>query len=134
MSEPRVIDPRLLGTWKSDKARTLEEWAYAAATTSDEQDRIANWFGKLAMRYTAARVFTNLEGEATQCPYRVVAKDPESVAIVCRTEGRDEIRHIHFIGDNLYWVSVGRNREFFARVVDLGRQGKGSRASSANEA
>jgi len=116
MSEQRVVDPRLLGTWKSDKLRTLEEWVYSPASTPDTQVRIADWFGKLVVRYTPARVFTGFEGDTTQCAYRVVATDPDSVAIVCRTEGRDEIRHIHFVDDDLYWVNAGRNREFFART------------------
>lgn len=116
MSEQRFVDSRLLGTWKSDKIRTLEEWVHSSASPPDAQVRIANLLGKLVVRYTPARVFTEFEGNTTQCPYRVVATDSDSVAIVCRTESRDEIRHIHFVGEDLYWVHAGRNREFFARA------------------
>lgn len=114
---PRLLDSRLLGTWRSDKTRTLAEWVYTSTTTIEERDRVASWFGRLVVRYTPARMFTDLEGDTTQCSYRVVAKDPDSVAIVCRTQDRDEIRHIHFVGDKIYWVTVGRNREFFAREL-----------------
>jgi len=131
MTETQVADRRLLGTWKSDKARTLEEWACNPASTPEQQTRIAEWFGKLTVRYTEARVFTEFEGERTKCSYRVAAIDSDSVAIVCRTDGRDEIRHIHFVDENAYWVFVGRNREFFARVSP---QGKHVTQRNANEA
>jgi len=117
MSDPRFVEPRLLGTWRSDAPRTLEEWAHSASSKPEERANIEGWFGKLVVRYTRARVFAEFEGNATQCAYRVVAIDPHSVAIVCRTEGRDEIRHIHFVSEDLYWVTLGRNREFFARVA-----------------
>lgn len=107
---------------------------YSDVSTAEERTRVASWFGKLSVRYTAARVFTVFEGDATQCPYRVVASDADSIAIVCRTEGRNEIRHIRFISEDLYWVSVGRNREFFARVAHHAPHSKGSRPSAPNEA
>lgn len=116
MSEPCVIDARLLGTWRSDAALTLAEWGFAAGTSAAQQERIRSLFGKLTMRYTPARVFTEFEGDRTVCPYRVVAMDSESVAILRRTEGRNEIQHIHFQERGVHWVTVGRNREFFCRV------------------
>jgi hypothetical protein len=116
MSPPRVVDPRLLGTWRSDAALTLPEWVFAEGTTDAQQSRIRSLFGKFTMRYTAARVFTEFEGDRTVCSYRVVATDPDSVAILRRTEGKNEIQHIHFIESSVYWVSVGRNREFFRRA------------------
>ena len=134
MTTTNALDHRLLGSWRSNKSRTLEEWVYASASTTDEQARVANWFGKLLIRYTAARVFTEFEGSRTQCPYRIAATDLDSVAIVCRTEGRDEIRHIHFVGKDLYWVPVGRNREFFSRVANHAPEKRRSTPPSANEA
>jgi hypothetical protein len=131
MKEPaRLFDHRLLGTWRSDKVRTLEEWVYASSTTPEQQERIASSFGKLVVRYTPARVFTEFEGDSTRCNYRVAAIDPDSVAIVCRTEGIDEIRHIHFDGESRYWVTAGRNREFFAREQPSVLQNVKSRPSS----
>lgn len=116
MSPPRQVDPRLLGVWRSDAALTLAEWVFAEGTTVAQQSRIRSWFGKFRMRYTPARVFTEFESDRTVCPYRVVATDASSVAILRRSEGKNEIQHIHFIEPSVYWVSVGRNREFFRRV------------------
>lgn len=112
----RITDPRLLGTWFSDKGRTLSEWFFSPEATDQAREKVASMFGKLKIRYTLARVFTEFENDKTVCPYRVLATDDSSVAILRRTDGRDEIQHIHFAGENVYWVTCGRNREFFYRV------------------
>jgi hypothetical protein len=95
----------------------LAEWAFSAGASPAQQETIRSWFGKLSMRYTPARVFTEFEGDRTVCSYQVVGTDDSSVAIVRRTEGRSEIQHIHFHEPDVYWISVGRNREFFRRVA-----------------
>ena len=115
MNSDRIVDQRLLGLWRSDKAQTLSEWVFASGTSPEASTKVQALFGKLVLRYTPARVFTEFEGDKTVCPYRVVAVDEQSVAIVRRSEGKDEIQHIHFSGENSYWVSCGRNREFFTR-------------------
>lgn len=117
MNSGRIVDQRLLGVWQSDKAQTLSEWVFSPGASPEDKARVEAWFGKLVLRYTPARVFTEFEGDKTVCPYRVAAADEQSVAIVRRTEGRDEIQHIHFSAENSYWVSCGRNREFFHRVA-----------------
>jgi hypothetical protein len=89
---------------------------------------VSNWFGKLTVRYTPARVFTEHEGNRTVCPYRVAAQDADSVAIVCRTMGHDEIRHIRFVEPNVYAVPGGRGGlEYFSRVPQTGRPVRAAR-------
>ena len=110
------VDSRLLGVWRSDRERTLAHWHFAAEASSAERKRMSNWFGKFTVRYTPARVFTTYEGDRTVCPYRVVAQDADSVAIMCRTDGRDEIRHIRFVESEVYVVPCGRGFEYFGRV------------------
>jgi hypothetical protein len=117
MTDGRIVDHRLLGVWRSDKAQTLREWVFSPGTSAADKTKVEAWFGKLMLRYTPARVFTEFEADKTVCPYRVAAADEQSVAIVRRTDGRDEIQHIHFSDENSYWVSCGRNREFFTRVA-----------------
>jgi hypothetical protein len=111
-----LVDPRLLGTWCSDAELTLAEWQFSPGASAMARESLTRSFGKLRMRYTAARVFTEFGTDRTACPYRVVATDESSVAIVRRTEGRNEIQHVHFAEPGVHWVSVGRNREFFRRV------------------
>lgn len=117
MNSGRIVDRRLLGAWRSDKTQTLSEWRFAPGTSPEAGAKVEALFGKLVIRYTPARVFMEFEGDKTVCPYRVVATDEQSVAIVRRTEGKDEIQHIHFSDENSYWVSCGRYREFFNRLA-----------------
>lgn len=117
MAISRTVDPRLLATWRSDAALTLAEWTSASDTSASDQARIEAYFGKQTVRYTAAQVISEMEGVRTTCPYRVAKIDGDWVTIVRRSQGRDEIQHLHFIEPDVYCVSVGRNREYFRRVA-----------------
>jgi len=62
---------------------------------------------------------STLYGDTRSEPYRVVAKDADSVAIVHRNVLGDEIvTHVHFNGAAVFWIPVGTGlfREFFRRV------------------
>lgn len=82
MRPDRIVDPRLLGTWRSDSTLTLAEWVFAEASSPEARAKVSAWFGKLVMRYTPARAFTEFEGDRTVCSYHVAAMDESSVAIV----------------------------------------------------
>jgi len=116
MKNSRLVDPRLLGTWQSDAPLTLAEWTFASDTSDADRARIEAYFGRQTLRYTAAQISSELEGTRAVCPYRVATIDGDWVAIVRRTQGRDEIQHLHFIEPDVYCVSVGRSREFFRRI------------------
>ena len=94
---------------------TLAEWIPAKTTASNL--RLQELLGKLTVRYTKARVFTDFEGDKTVCPYSVVVVEPDAVVIRCRTGGRDEIRRINFAQPDVYWVDMGSNREYFRRLL-----------------
>jgi hypothetical protein len=116
----RSIDRRLLGTWRSDKKLTVAEWAFPKTVTSKARRAILALFGKFTMRYTATRIYGEFERHRTITPYRVLASDADSVAILRFIEDRKtEIQHVHFVDNNRHWVSVGRNREFFRRIAGL---------------
>lgn len=87
MNSGRIVDRRLLGAWRSDKTQTLSEWRFAPGTSPEASAKVEALFGKLVLRYTRARVFTEFEGDKTVCPYRVVAADEQSVAM--ETSGTD---------------------------------------------
>ncbi|KAB2318896.1 hypothetical protein F8A86_11085 [Betaproteobacteria bacterium SCN1] len=116
MKPDKLQDQRLLGVWCSDKTQTLEEWIFSPGTPFESRAKFSALLGKLKIRYTPARIFTEFESDTTVCPYRVTAIDDDSVAIVRRTGGKNEIQHIHFLSENTYWITCGRNREFFVRM------------------
>jgi len=104
---------RLLGKWRSNRERTLAEWSFP-------DDAAGHWLerslGKLVIHYTQSHVRTEFEGDLTDCRYRVTAVGLDSVSIVCETEPVDEIRDLHFVSPDMYWVSIGSNREYFSRI------------------
>ncbi|MEO8753463.1 MAG: hypothetical protein ABI624_12375 [Casimicrobiaceae bacterium] len=118
MKPTRLVDPRLLGTWRSDAALTLAEWNFSPDTSDADRARIEAYFGRKTLRYTAAQILSDMDGKRTTCPYRVATMDDEWVAIIRREGGRDEIQHLRMVEPDVYCVSVGRNREFYRRVSD----------------
>ena len=135
------VDQRLLGTWKSDKTRTLKEWIWEKNASRDKKKRFGTFFGKLEIVYTRTRIISTLRHKDWQTAkrYVVAAADDTSVAVV--TYGKLQIKNrikydpenlrtaeqilgsgpkisqLHF-DKNHYWVALGngRNREFFKKI------------------
>ncbi|MEO8344643.1 MAG: hypothetical protein ABI607_03010 [Betaproteobacteria bacterium] len=116
MKKSQAPKHRLLGSWRSDAVLTLAEWTFSPDTSESDRARIEEYFGKVTLKYTAAKIQSEFEGKLTSCPYRIAKEDEDWIVIVRRTGGRDEIQHLRVIEPDVYCVSVGRNREFFRRV------------------
>src|SRR5262245_28485382 len=123
-------DKRLIGSWRSDRERTIADWRFKPDTPEDKQEIVINMFGKLELTYSRYRCVSLLNEHRSVAWYRVLAKDSESVMIISlrRFEIKGWLRtlyHIHFDGD-WYWITLGRsnNREFFRKVSpDFGSAG-----------
>jgi hypothetical protein len=77
-------------------------------------------FGKLRVRFTRTRIYSEFEGKKSVTRYRVAAKDAHSVAIVAPgllDPAEQEIHHIHFEG-KYYWVwpAPANFPEYFRRI------------------
>ena len=105
-------DARLLGTWRSDRERTVAELSARPDFPDASKAKLASMFGKLELRYTRRYCYSKLDEFERRSPYRVLGSDAESVAILA--DGA--IHHIHFDGDS-YWMTLGSSnvREFFRR-------------------
>jgi len=112
-----ACDSRLLGAWRSDRERTVAEWSFKNEAIRALFERN---FGRLLVRYTESLVYTEFDGDTTVCRYRIATIKAESVEIVCETEPDDEVRTLNFVSADVYWVSVGSNREFFRRENQTG--------------
>jgi hypothetical protein len=131
-------DKRLLGTWKSDRARTLKEWIWVKHPSAAKRKKLAALFGRLEIRFLPGRMISKLPhcGWETSRPYVVLGTDETSVAVfefgdlqiknarkydsLCLAWVKElwserRIRHINFEGEH-YWISLGRNREFFRKI------------------
>ncbi len=112
-----MIDKRLLGTWQSDTRKTMRDIRNRRDIPEETQKRFKRLFGKLRLRYTRKRLYTEFHGDKSFQPYRVVAKNHYSVAIVTpgSCESDDQIYHIHFEG-KYYSIWLGKYREFFKKI------------------
>ena len=114
-------DRRLLGTWVSDRRRTighLERRRPLAAKTRKAMEKI---FGKLRLRYTLTRCYATLNGDTDALPYRVLASTSEGTVVIGRSlpeslAPEEQIQHVRFVSNDLYWVCLGGIHEFFRRV------------------
>lgn len=113
-----MTDKRLLGTWQSDRARTLKELRYRPGMTVKQRKVLRGIFGHLRVTYGRKYIRGVLEDYKFVGPYEVLASDEDSVAIrvYCKTTENWDIRHIHFHDSEHYWISLGFNREWFKRV------------------
>jgi hypothetical protein len=111
----RIIktDRRLIGIWRSDRRRTLKDWIWKPRTSVEQRKRVADIFGHLVIRFTRQKMHTNFKGEQSSASYEVIGVDADSVAIM-----HQSIQHIHFVGTGHYWITLGREREWFRKVAN----------------
>jgi hypothetical protein len=117
-----MFDSRLIGTWRSDARKTSIDIAARrdlnSAKNKKRYEKLLSLFGKLELRYTRTHCHSRFGDHKSVAPYRVVAKDEYSVALLLSQPlvGK-QICHIRFEG-NHYWVYLGSGglREFFKRI------------------
>ena len=111
-------EKRLLGTWLSDRQRTLKELRFRPGTSRKSREWLRASFGHLRLTYTRHQIRTVLKDFQTTDAYEVLVSDANSVAIRwhCKVTDEWDIRHIHFHGQDHYWVSYGYHREWFKRI------------------
>jgi len=111
-------DSRLIGTWKSDRHRTLREIRPCDDLSPRAQSLYDRVFGKLILKYTQTTFTASGIGDAERTKYRVIASDSESVVIQFADALTESsiLRQIHFDGPDRYWIALGRFREWFRRL------------------
>lgn len=111
----------LLGTWRSDKERTLAtySWPSAKARASFGRD-----LGKLVHRYTPKRVQTSWDGEVVdRLAYRVVWKSDSEVFLVFGRGSRETGTHIRFLSPTEYLAPMGKGGgEYFRKIPSEGEE------------
>src|ERR1043166_1017472 len=113
-------DKRLLGTWRSDRKRTVVDWRFDRRVTPVQRRKFFDIFGRLRLTYTRTRIRGPLPDYEYTLRYEVLASDSDSVAIRYedRQLGEWRVQHIHFKGRNRYWIALGQNRDWFRRATD----------------
>jgi len=113
-----MTDKRLLGTWQSDRARTLKELRYRPGMTAKQRKVFRGLFGHLRLSYGRKYVRGVLKDYHFTDLYEVIASDEDSVVTRVYSKVLEQwtLYHIHFVDEDHYWISIGFNREWFKRV------------------
>jgi hypothetical protein len=110
----------LIGTWRSDRRRTLAQWVYPKRLAAERRATFEAIFGRLLVKFTRSRHSTIYDGHEKSVPYRVIWSQegptfPQLVVVYGR--GKNErAQHIFFDSPNSYYVQGGKCAEFFKRV------------------
>ena len=117
-SVPR--DNPLVGTWVSDKQRTLEEIEKKPTVTARTRGLVDNdFFGKLRVSYDYDTYTSEFEGEIIRGKYRVLEVKKDFIEIEEQIEGWDKRfrSKIYFDGDYMYIESNKHDfREYFRKL------------------
>ena len=112
-------DPRLIGTWQSDRRRTFRHFKPKAGCRPASLLKLKRLFGKLVIEWGRTKYTTELDGVRSTARYRVVARDTSSVVVAFAddlTGGAEVLRQIHFHGDHYMMPTGGSLVEWFRRV------------------
>gem|GEM_PF-2909286 len=121
--DPVPPDPRLAGTFQSDKEATLEYLRSTGAYSAEKLEELGARFGKLRVAYTRNYIRSVFEGQTNQGPFKIVEVAPQHVLIETTVPPRNTpVRYrLTFTADG-YWLSGGvlpeGFKEKFARTAN----------------
>jgi hypothetical protein len=72
MAHRKSAKSLLVGTWRSDRRRTLAQWVYPKRLASDRKATFEAIFGRLLVKFTRSRHSTIYDGQKHTGPYRVI--------------------------------------------------------------
>jgi nucleoid DNA-binding protein len=109
----------LQGTWRSDKAASIEEMNQSKTVTAQQKETLSSLFGKLVVTYTPSTFTTEFNGERTTLPYQAVGAGNDFVEIEYAPPGQGgtQRKRLNVSGDTL-WIDLPQFgfREVFKRI------------------
>lgn len=105
-------DERLLGSWKSNKAMTLERLRkerpdYIEKLGKEKFKTFSDLFGKMVVTYTKNQAITRLGGDVNEIDYEVLDKGDDFVVIKFYTaDSTSGVDYIKF-DETGYWLKPG---------------------------
>jgi len=131
---------RLHGTWQSDHEQTMRFVRAHTLLEPQQSDFLDGYLGRVRIHYDATTYrYTmpdldiriggkprHFAGMDATYRYRILGADQDSISLMLEQHhGRDRIIHIHFVGDDAFWIYSGESeygiddlnyREYFRRV------------------
>jgi hypothetical protein len=113
----QLVVQRLLGTWRSDKERTVAHWQFEPAASIATREKLAAWFGRFTYTFTPVRVTANFDGGTWAASYRITSATENALALEIRHPERSESLSLYFDGP-YFLIRSGRggNFEYFKRA------------------
>lgn len=116
---PKRLQPSswLVGTWRSDKEKTIRRWDRGAPRPPDGDRRsfVETQLGKSVNRFTKARWYHLYDGSGFAMPYRVVWQNSNSLFVVYSANRHESGEVINFVSRFTYYVQRGGYVEFFTK-------------------
>ena len=111
---------QLLGIWRSDKKKTIEELAKRRDISEKQLEFFRTIFGKLEVHYRPKTAIVLLNGKKRVQRYKILGADSYSIAILFEQRpppfAGPKIQLITFEKD-FFWITLGGGmREFFKRI------------------
>jgi hypothetical protein len=78
----KKTDRRLIGTWRSDRERTVKLWRYNKEVDAEAMAKFESIFGKLTWRITPSHWHGEFENDRFSGPYSVIASDQRSAVVL----------------------------------------------------
>jgi len=119
-TELYTYDERLIGTWISDKDKTIK-WLRENRKYSDERlERVFKIYGKLKLTISKTKVISEYDGNVEEQPIEIIAIEGDTIAIkaVDGLSNCPEIRIIRIEDENTYSIyqDMFDIREYFRRI------------------
>lgn len=121
----------LVGTWRSDKRRTIAAWGDYCPLSPPVRKVIEGELGRLVRSFAPKRAFSIYRGDTSSTPYRSLWQSRDTLVIVCGTKPQEEVEVITFETPNVYRVHTGRYVEYFRKVPKPNKAFNGRRAKRA---
>lgn len=111
----------LLGTWVSDRRRTLEDVDARRDIKPKARRILKTMFGKLRLTYRNKTVVSHFEGQKTIERYEILGRTDNQIAIKSVQRGNlgERIYLLTFDGEDRYSISLGKFREYFKRAPTM---------------
>jgi hypothetical protein len=112
MARQKAARSLLIGTWRSDKVRTIKQWDYPKWLAVAKRRGFESIFGKLVMRCTASKHYVTHEGKTRARPYRILRSREgptfPQIVVVYGTGTDESARHIFFDAPDAFYVQALR--------------------------
>lgn len=106
----------LVGTWRSDKKRTIEAWGKHPPASAKFRRSFVPDLGKMTISYDAKFARTKFHEVDETNRYRVIWQSRDAAFVVFGLAKADQSGQlINFETPDLYWVHCGRFIEYFSK-------------------